>query len=357
MRQFAYIIIVLVGIVTALVLGKSLLTPLVFAIIMWFIIKSVRNGVKRIPLLKALPEMVQTLLSISIIFLLIVLFSQLLLHNIQSLAAEKDGYISNFNTLVSSSSTTVSDYTGLNITDEIQVVLKEFDFYAILQKILSSLSSIFSQLLLLLFYVLFFALEDRIFSKKFELMYPEKKRYDKMQLFLLKINDSISSYLLLKSAVSFGTAFVSYLIFRGFGLDGAIFWAFVIFLFNFIPNIGSIIATFFPVFFAIVQFGELSVGIYILIIIGGIQVFVGNVIEPKVMGNSLNISPLVVLFSLTFWGTLWGVSGMVLSVPITVIMIIVMAEFSSTRPLAILLSEKGTFLVEKSGKKEVENNH
>ena len=342
MKQFAYVVIVLMGIVTALVVGKSFLTPLIFAIIMWYIIKSVRELLNRIPMVKKMPEMVRTFFSIVLLFLFILLFSQLLVQSIQSLAESKELYATNFNTLLASTSSSISDYTGFNISNYIRHFLKEFDFSAILQQILASLSSIFSQLLLMLFYVLFIALEDSIFSKKVRLMYPDGVQYKKVSSILFKINKSVSSYLVLKSAVSFSTAFLSYLIFLSFGLEGAVFWAFVIFLFNYVPNVGSIIATFFPALFGIMQFGEISVGIYLLLIIGGVQLFVGNVIEPKVMGNSLNISPLVVLFSLTFWGAIWGISGMVLSVPVTVVMIIVMSEFSSTRPFAILMSEKGT---------------
>jgi predicted PurR-regulated permease PerM len=75
--------------------------------------------------------------------------------------------------------------------------------------------------------------------------------------------------------------------------------------------------------------------------IGTIQLVVGNFIEPKIMGNSLNISPLVVLVALIVWGAIWGIVGMLLSVPITVMMIIIMAQFENTKSLAILLSATG----------------
>ena len=79
----------------------------------------------------------------------------------------------------------------------------------------------------------------------------------------------------------------------------------------------------------------------VISIVGVIQLIVGNFLEPKIMGNSLNLSPLIVIISLSVWGSIWGIVGMVLSVPITVIMIILFAQFKSTKPIAILLSEKG----------------
>ena len=81
--------------------------------------------------------------------------------------------------------------------------------------------------------------------------------------------------------------------------------------------------------------------LWVLGVVGAIQVVVGNILEPRLMGNSLNVSALVVILMLTFWGWLWGIVGMMLSVPITVTMVIVMAQFPATRWLAVLLSDKG----------------
>ena len=78
-----------------------------------------------------------------------------------------------------------------------------------------------------------------------------------------------------------------------------------------------------------------------LVAVGAIQVLVGNFLEPKLMGNSLNVSPLVVLISLAFWGWLWGVVGMIISVPITIMIIIVCTQFKDLRWIAILLSSDG----------------
>lgn len=125
------------------------------------------------------------------------------------------------------------------------------------------------------------------------------------------------------------------------GVDFAIFWAFLIFLLNYIPTIGSLIATAFPAVLTLVQFETFTPFIIVLVAITGIQMVVGNFIEPKMMGNSLKISSLVVLLSLAFWGAIWGVTGMFLCVPITVILMIIFAQFPTSRPIAILLSDDG----------------
>jgi predicted PurR-regulated permease PerM len=141
--------------------------------------------------------------------------------------------------------------------------------------------------------------------------------------------------------VSFITGLASYLILWIIGIDFAFFWAFLIFLLNYIPTVGSLIGTVFPALIALLQFDSMRPAVLVLVLVGIVQVLVGNLLEPKLMGNSLNVSPLVVLLSLTLWGSLWGVVGMILSVPITVMMVIVFAQFESTKSVAILLSEKG----------------
>ncbi|MBT3423732.1 MAG: AI-2E family transporter, partial [Bacteroidetes bacterium] len=107
------------------------------------------------------------------------------------------------------------------------------------------------------------------------------------------------------------------------------------------PTIGSLIATLFPSIIALVQFSSFSHFFLVLALIGAVQILVGNLLEPRIMGQTLNISPLVVIISLTFWGAIWGVLGMLLSVPIMVMLIIIFAQFENTKSIAVLLSAKG----------------
>ncbi|MEM9399852.1 MAG: AI-2E family transporter, partial [Verrucomicrobiota bacterium] len=105
-----------------------------------------------------------------------------------------------------------------------------------------------------------------------------------------------------------------------------------------------IIATIIPCIFALLQFThEIHNFIIVAIGISSVQMFVGNFLEPRLMGDSLNLSPLIIMISLVLWGTLWGIAGMFLCVPITVIAIIVFASFETTRPAAIFLSKDGKF--------------
>lgn len=196
----------------------------------------------------------------------------------------------------------------------------------------------------MLIYLIFILFEESTFQDKIKAMYPEESSYMKVDSLIRKIDHSISNYIAIKSLISLLTGTLSYIALLSIGVDAPFFWAFLIFILNFIPSIGSLIATVFPAFFALLQFGEFTPAVLVLIIVGAIQLVLGNLIEPRIMGTSLNISPLVVFLTLILWGMIWGVIGMLLSVPITVILIIIMAEFKGTRPIAILLSRRGKLI-------------
>ena len=121
-------------------------------------------------------------------------------------------------------------------------------------------------------------------------------------------------------------------------VEFALFWAFLIFLLNYIPTIGSILATAFPALMTLVQFDTLTPFFIILLGLVGIQLLVGSYLEPRFMGYSLNISPLVVILSLMLWGFIWGVPGLILSVPITVVLKTIIDEASEAKLLSKLLS-------------------
>ncbi len=128
------------------------------------------------------------------------------------------------------------------------------------------------------------------------------------------------------------------------GIDFALFWAVLTFLLNFIPFIGSIVAVSFPILLTLVQPGiedPLTTFLVALLALAGAQQLVGSFIEPRMMGRTLNLSPLVILISLATWWSIWGVIGMLISIPIMVILVIVFSQFEATRPVAVLMSQDG----------------
>ena len=136
-------------------------------------------------------------------------------------------------------------------------------------------------------------------------------------------------------------AILSYCILLVAEIDFAAFWALLIFILNYIPYIGSVIAVAFPVVLSLLQFSSIILTASVLIGLLGVQLLVGNIVEPRITGKSLNLSPVVIVLALSVWGSIWGVIGMILSVPIMVMVMIVLSQFSKTRPIAVLMSQSG----------------
>ncbi len=159
------------------------------------------------------------------------------------------------------------------------------------------------------------------------------------QAHLNEILKKINHYMALKALISVGTGVLVFMLLTFFGLDFAVLWAVVAFLLNFIPNIGSIMAAVPAVILATVQLDFLS-ALWIAVGYVVINMLVGSVIEPKVMGRGLDLSTLVVFLSLIFWGWLLGPVGMLLSIPLTIMVKIIFDANESTRWIAVMLGER-----------------
>ncbi|MEN8141546.1 MAG: AI-2E family transporter [Thermodesulfobacteriota bacterium] len=155
-----------------------------------------------------------------------------------------------------------------------------------------------------------------------------------------RINGAVQHYLGLKTAISAGTGLLVTLVLTLLSVPFALLWGVLAFLLNFIPNIGSLLAVIPPVAIALFDTGSLGYAMITAGLLTGVQLIVGNYVEPRVMGSGLNLSPLVVLLSLVFWGWMWGVPGMLLSVPLTAAFKIAMEQVKLTKPFAIMLSAR-----------------
>jgi AI-2 transport protein TqsA len=155
---------------------------------------------------------------------------------------------------------------------------------------------------------------------------------------LATINQAIAEYVSVKTSVSLMAAGASYFVLMLFGVDFAMTWAILIFVLNFIPYLGSLIAVSLPIALSFVQLPEPWQGIVVAVLLVGIQQGIGAFIEPRMAGKKLDVSPLLILLSLAFWGVVWGVTGMILAVPLLVIARIVFDNIPETKPLGKLIS-------------------
>lgn len=190
-------------------------------------------------------------------------------------------------------------------------------------------------------YMIFMFVEQSTFDKKFTALIPNKSRAKKMRYIIESIDNNMKKYLFMKTIISGITGIVSYLWLQMIGLEFAGIWAFIVFITSYIPTIGAIIACSLPILYSFTvapgwELPLLTAGGLI-----GLQILFGNIMEPKLMGKSLNLSTLAILINLVFWGMIWGIAGMFFSVPILVGIYIVTAQFDTTRPIAVLLSADG----------------
>jgi predicted PurR-regulated permease PerM len=219
--------------------------------------------------------------------------------------------------------------------------MESLDMGAMLSWLGGSVGSILSDFILIALYVAFLLVEQRFFPGKIARLASNEENAAKARLLMGAISKQVQTYMGIKTLVSLLTGFVSYIILRLVGVDFAAVWALLIFLLNYIPNIGSALGVIFPALLTLVQFETLTPFVIILIGLGAVQFIIGNVVEPAMMGSSLNLSSFVIILSLTFWGMIWGIPGMVLCVPITVIIAIICSHFERFHWIAVLLSTDG----------------
>lgn len=336
-QKIASVFIIIISVISLLVIGKPLLIPFFIAIVIWYLINAIYNFLTRLPFGENIPEGLGLGLAAIVIIGFLFLVGELVSQNINAMIAAAPNYRVN----VEQQLIKFFETLGFSEIPDFSTISKEYNLSNAISPILNAIRSMAQNSFMVLIYVVFLLLEQKYFSKKIDALTVNTERKERLNIIFQKINQATESYVAIKTLASLVTATLSYLILAIVGVDFALFWSFLIFLLNYIPTIGSIIATGFPALLTLIQFETYSPFFIVLFGVTGIQVAIGSFLEPRLLGNSLNISPLVVILALALWGLLWGVVGMLLCVPITMIMIIVFAQFPSTRPVAVLLSKNG----------------
>lgn len=190
--------------------------------------------------------------------------------------------------------------------------------------------------LLVIIYLVFIINEASTLPRRIKAAFGEN-RLEKILAIGQRINEGIIRYVYVKGLASALVAVLSTITLMLFQVNNAIFWGIVIFFANFIPYVGSLIGVFLPSGFAFLGHKGLSVVLLLAALLMFYQVLVGSFLEPKFAGKTLNLSPLVVFISLSLWGWLWGMVGLILAIPITVSLKIVLENISKTRQFALLL--------------------
>ena len=220
-----------------------------------------------------------------------------------------------------------------------------------------SFSSIFlsftSGAVLVVLFVVFILLEASRFGEKLEAAFEDRaERINKMGYELMH---QVTRYLTAKFFISLATGFITAVGLRLIGLEFAIIWGIIAFMLNFIPILGSIAAGFSTSLFALIQFWPNPVPVIIVVtFILSINIIIGNFLDPKIVGEHVGISPLMVLISLAIWGFIWGFAGAILAVPMTVIIKIICENVPILEPVSILIGTRKAVQAKKSESEKTE---
>ncbi len=340
------IIIVLLGVLTVIAVGfvlyqiRSIILPFSLAVFISYLINPVVQFFEN----RHIPPFLSIILALIITFLLLNLFGVLIYTSIRSFASEFPKYSQRLNVLlyqildflkIPRDAFSGQDYKQ----DRLQILtsIQSLSLNRIILNTLGSLLNFMSNSLLVLLFLLFILIGRNQLIKKVQVAF-EAQTALRLAGMLTNINNQIQRYLIAKSIISLATGVLFFIVLQSFGVEFAIIWGLLAFLLNFIPNIGSIIATILPLLIGFIQFGSLGKLFWIALFLSTIQIVIGNFLDPRIVGRSLNLSPLVVLFSLMFCGWLWGVIGMFLAVPISVIVKIIFENMKSLRFMSILMS-------------------
>lgn len=322
-----------------LIYFKDLLKPIAMGIVLWYLIKAFNGLVEKVKFRgKPLNIWIRRIFALLIIVGVVEGSITIFVSNISQIISNYPIYQQTFNKVL----VETGDALGVtNITEWLKNAIGELDIPGFLKSILSSTSSLIGNIFLVIIYTIFMVLEESVFAKKLSVIFRQTGSDQGISRIFEQVYASTNKYVAVKAFVSALTAILGYIVMIIVGVDFAFLWSILIFALNFIPYVGSIISTLLPAVFSIIQFGSVWPGLWIFGSIMALHTIIGNYIEPKIMGKSLNLSPLVVLVALSFWGYVWDLLGMLLSVPITSIMLITFAQFPATRSIAILLTENG----------------
>ena len=323
-----------------LYIGKDLLLPLVIAIALWYLIFTLGNAFARVSIGQfQFPKSVCLTASFFTFIGLAWLVINFLSSTVDDVLEIAPVYQQNLNArLESLAFVDIGEFEGQSFG---QLLSSWIDIPAYARSIASSLTSILASGGLILIYLGFLFLEQGHFNKKIAALVSDEEREQDINKLLHRIRDDIQKYVIIKVFTSSLTGILSYVFLRFMEVDFAGVWGLIIFLLNFIPTVGSIVATIFPALIAFAQSDGYSLFLIVLSGVGLIQICIGNILEPRLTGSSFNLSPIVILLNLALWGYIWDIPGMFLCVPFLIIITIILSHFPQTRPIAVMLSSDG----------------
>ena len=323
-------------------IGQDIFIPIIFSVLVGFVIIGMSRVLAKVPVLgPRLSIQVRYIVAALIMAVGLVSVVWLLFANVGRAVALAPQYQDSLLNSIQSLAVTLGLESEPSWKSLRQQFLAQVSIQRLVGGTLGSVLSIVATLIVVFLYVAFLLVEQRSFAAKIKNISDDPGQVAFIRQMITNVNGKIGTYLALKTLLSVVLGILSWAIMAFFGMEFAVFWGVLIALLNYVPYIGSFLSVFLPAVFAILQFGNLNSVLAVMVPLSIVQFANGNFLDPYLMGNSLNLSPFVILVSLTGWSALWGIPGAFLAVPMTAVMVMIFAEFPGTRPFAVLLSRKG----------------
>ena len=325
-----------------LVTGKTVILPVVVAIMLTYVLVGAVHGLQTLPLGRRLPVWLAYIVVLTLFALALSAMSLMIVVNLRDIAlgelAVQDGVLAAVERLAP-----LLGYSQPTDPDALrEALLDRLDLPGLSLDLLSSLASASGYTVLIATYMVFMVAERAPLGRKIDLLLPDTENRGAAVAIFRRINRQIVTYLSTKTLMNVILALISWVLMKIMGIENAAFWAFLIGLFNYIPYVGSMLGVGVVLVYVILTTGSLRLTVVALLLLTAAQVYVGNWLEPRVMSRSMNLSPLTVLLALVLWASLWGLPGAIIAVPMTSIALIALAQFRATRGVAMLASRNGT---------------
>ncbi len=312
--------------------ASSILVPMVLSIFLAFLLAPLFTLAQKL----RIPYSLTLIIILAIILIFSTLIGAVIIYSFQTFRVQLPSYVSKLSSIYSK----FMDYISRELKYEGNLSLFDLDegLGSFLGQVLSEGTSIFSSSFLVLLYLVFILLERKYFPIKIQNIFKGGHR-KRVVIIMEHINRDIGKYVRIKTFISVSTGILIWITLAIIGQDFALVWGVLAVFFNFIPTIGSILIVILITLMSLVQFYPESLGMVILVgaSMTTIQMILGNIIDPRLQGARLNLSPLLIIFSLMIWGWLWGILGMFLAVPLTVAIKIICVNIPALRPIGILM--------------------
>ena len=321
-----------------LFIGRPILLPIMMAIISVYVLVTAAEALGGMPVIGRLSSFARHAIVLLGFTLAIVALALVISITAADLVVAAPRYQSNLENLASRLADDGWVEAHPTWDDIRDATLGKINLQATLIRFLGGLTSVGFTVFLVVVYAGFLMAERDTFPAKLAAAFPRGAQAEITERIVRDVNAKIGDYLAVKTLINIILGVISFAILKFMGVDFALFWAVIIGLFNYIPYVGSIIGVALPVVLSIAQFGSLGTTALLGALLIAAQTYVGNILEPRMIGRQLNLSPFVVMVSLALWSALWGLPGAILAIPMTSMLAIILASFPSTRFLAVLLS-------------------